>query len=222
MGTGRARRLRGTDEGRVDEPSVPTDEDLVRRIRGGDASAVDVLFRRHVDLLRARARHRLPGALGAKVGASDVVQDAWLAAFQSLGDFEDRGDGSFVRWLRRILENKIVDEVRRHVDARKRDARREVRLRTRGDPVEPADPRTSASGVLHRHEEAVEVREALAELASDHAEVLRWIHREGLSLSETAARMNRSADAVRKLHARALARLADVLERRRRADGGTP
>lgn len=199
---------------------APSDEELVRRVRDGDAAAADVLFHRHLPLLRAVARRRLPGGIGAKVGASDVVQDAWLAAFQSLAEFRDRGPGSFGRWLRQILEHKVVDEVRRHVGARSRDARREVRLRTRGDPAEPADHRTSPSGVIAGFEDADFVREAIAELPSDHAEVLRWIHREGLSLAEAGEKMQRSADAVRKLHARALASLADRLERRRRGERG--
>jgi len=195
-----------------DAPDV-SDEDLVRRVRAGDAAAAATLFDRHLPMLRAQARRRLPAALRGKVGASDVIQDAYLAAFMRLGEFQDRGDGSFGAWLRQILEHKVVDEVRRHVEVAKRDARREVRLRTRGDAAEPRADQTSPSGVVARAEEAAAVREAVEDLASDHATVLRLIHREGLSLAEAGLRMNRSADAVRKLHARALASLADRLDR---------
>ena len=102
----------------------PSDEDLVRRIRAGDTAASALLFDRHLPSMRAKARRRLPSALCAKVGESDVIQDAYVAAFSSLGDFDDRGAGSFGRWLRQILDHKIADEVRRHGAAEKRDARR--------------------------------------------------------------------------------------------------
>src|SRR5215212_4877689 len=88
-----------------------SDEAVVRRVRAGDEAAARLLFERHLPALRAKARARLPASLRGKVGASDVVQDAWLAAFLDLGAFEDRGDGSFAAWLRRILEHKVVDEV---------------------------------------------------------------------------------------------------------------
>ena len=105
-----------------------------------EAVSERTLFDRHAPELRERARRRLPVILRAKVGASDVVQDAWLAAFVSLGAFEDRGDGSFGAWLRRILEHKIADEVVRGRDAQKRDPRREVHL-----PMGTAEP-----GVMRR------------------------------------------------------------------------
>src|SRR5262245_37532241 len=108
----------------------PSDEELVRRIRGGDEAAARLLFERHLPALRAKARAKLPSSLRGRVAESDVVQDAYLAAFLAIGDFEDRGDGSFAAWLRTILERRLMNEVRDGVAAAKRDARREVRILT--------------------------------------------------------------------------------------------
>jgi RNA polymerase sigma factor (sigma-70 family) len=55
------------------------------------------------------------------------------------------------------------------------------------------------------------LREALAELPEDHREVLRLLQDEGLTFEVAAARMGRSVGAVKKLHGRVLARLADRL-----------
>ena len=115
-------------EDRVSEAPEESDEDLVRRVRAGDEAAARRLFERHVPALRARARSRLPAALRSRVAESDVIQEAYLAAFVALGDFEDRGDGSFAAWLRAILERRIANEVRDGVGAAKRDARREVQI----------------------------------------------------------------------------------------------
>lgn len=184
----------------------------MRRIRAGDSESARVLFDRHLPALRARVRRRLPPTLRAKVSASDVVQDAYLAAFERIGEFREQGDGSFGRWLRRIVENKIVDEIRRHVEAAKRDARREVRLPTGNEAKVPENRRRSPSAEFVAAEDAAALRAAIANLPSDHAAVVRWIHLEGLTAAEVGARMGRTADAVRKLYARALARLADRLD----------
>ncbi len=186
----------------------PSDEEIVRRVCAGDAAAAAALFERHLPALRAAARRRLPAALRGRVGESDVVQEAYVAAFLRLGDFEDRGDGSFARWLRGILEHKIAHEARR-VAAGKRDAKREIRLATEAEP--PAARQRSPSVEAMAGEETVRLRAVVDSLAPDYAAVLRHVHLEGLTLVETARRMDRSADAVDKLYGRALARLADRL-----------
>jgi RNA polymerase sigma-70 factor (ECF subfamily) len=188
---------------------VPSDEELVRRVRAGDEAAARLLFERHAAELRAKAGARLPAALRGKVAASDVVQEAWLAAFLSLPGFEDRGDRSFAKWLQRILEHKLLDEIRRHAGVGKRDARREERLATETPVADTGQPTPSAEVVSIERTAALSA--AIDELPSDQATVLRWIHQEGLTLVEAGERMGRSADAVRKLYGRALVRLGGRL-----------
>ena len=188
-----------------------SDEELVRRVRDGDATAAATLFERHLPALRAKARARLPAALRAKVGASDVVQDAYLAAFMGLGEFEDRGDGSFGRWLRRILENKIADEVRRHAGTSKRDARREMRLATGAAGLVPEPSRPTPSAEVGAGEEATRLGTVVDSLPEDYGAVIRLVHLEGRTLADAGARMGRSPDAVRMLYGRAMDRLADRL-----------
>ena len=205
----------------------PTDEDLVRRVRAGDEAAARLLFDRHLPALRAKARARLPSALRGEVAESDVIQDAWLAAFLVLGAFEDRGDapgatvhgtvaygpgGSFGKWLRGILEHKIGHEIDRHVAAGKRDVRREQRMRTGsvdGFGEAPEQPSPSEAAVADE-EEAV-LLAAVASLPGDYATVVRLVHVEGLSLIDAGARMGRSANAARKLYGRALLAMAERL-----------
>jgi RNA polymerase sigma-70 factor, ECF subfamily len=164
----------------------PSDEELVRRIQGGDAVAVAALFERHLPPLRAHARRALPTAAAAVAGESEVVRDAWLGVLTGLPDFRDRAAGSFGRWLLRIVDERIADELRRH----------------------GTEPRAHEFA-----DDDARLREAIAGLPPDWREAMRWMHDEGLSAAETAARMNRSAEAVRKLYARALGRLADRLAR---------
>ena len=188
----------------------------MRRARRGDSAASHALFARHLPELRRRVRRRLPPALRPRVGDSDVVQEACVAAFQRLHEFDDRGDGSFLRWLRKILDHKLVDEVRRHVGAERRDLRREVRVATGEEPSARRRKGRSPPSEVVAAEEQEAVRRAMTELPSHYRAVLRWIHHEGLTAAEAGVRMGRTPDAARKLYARALARLADRLDARRR------
>src|SRR5262245_39861848 len=190
----------------MSEAREPSDEELVRRVRAGDEAAAKLLFDRHLPALRAKARARLPASLRGKVGPSDVVQDAWLAAFLSLCDFEDRGDGSFAAWLKRILERKVLDEVRRHVESDKRDENRKVRLATEAERLAAATGQRTPSAEVLDAEESARVRAVVASLPADYATVMQLVHQEGLTLADAAARMGRSPDAARKLYRRALAR----------------
>jgi len=195
----------------MSDESRPDDEELVRRIRAGDADAARELFDRHRDALRARVRRKLPRALRGKVGASDVIQEAWLAAYLRLSDFEDRGDGSFAKWAHGILEHKVLDEVRRQIEAEKRDARREQRLRTTGTGVGVAGRVPSPSAEMMAAERSEMLRSQIGRLPDAHREILRLVHDEGLTLVAAGARMGRSADAARKLYGRALAGLTERL-----------
>jgi RNA polymerase sigma-70 factor (ECF subfamily) len=193
----------------------PTDEDLVRRVRAGDEAAARELFDRHLPALRAKAKARLPAALRGKVAESDVVQEAWLAAFVALGKFEDRGDGSFGKWLRGIVEHKVLEEFHHHLDAAKRDARRGARLVTDEARSIPSPDQPSPSEAAMAGESAAELRRAIESLPEDHAAVLRLVYLDGLTLVQAGERMGRSADAVRKTYGRALARLAEKMRGRR-------
>ena len=183
---------------------------MVRRLLGGDPAAAAILFERHLPKLRARVRRRLPAALKSKLGESDVIQESYLAAYMTLGQFEDRGDGSFARWLRGILQNKIAYEVR-HLAAGKRDARRETRLKTGAEPVTSTRPPKSASQAAMASQEASTLRAAIDGLPGDYGTVIRLVHLEELTLVEAGERMGRSAYTVRKLYGRALQRLAETL-----------
>jgi len=203
----------------VTDAQEPTDEELVRRIRSGDEAAARKLFDRHRARLRARTRSRLPASLKGRLGESDVIQDAYLAAFQAMGDFEDRGGGSFAAWLRTILDRRLSNAIRDGVGTVKRDARRDVPMGTDSSDLPATRGQPSPSDEAVSAEEGARVRAALASLSDDHRRVITLVHEEGLSLAQAGERMGRSADAARKLYARAIAELAARLgagrERRR-------
>ena len=190
----------------------PSDEELVRRARNGDEAARSALVGRHARQLRARAQRLLPRVLRRKVAESDIVQEAWIAAFLRLGEFEERGEGSFARWMATVLDRKVLDEVRRFAGTGKRDVRREVAA---GSSVErhagaASDPSPSTEAV--RGEERTRIDAAMATLPEPQRAVISLVQEERLTFEQAGARIGRSADAARKLYGRAVLAFAAALE----------
>ena len=114
----RLSRAGGRAEDREDAADPDHTEDtgrLLERARRGSRSAVEALFRRHAPWLRRAARGRLPRFARAVVDTSDLVQDVLHRTFTRLNRFEPRHEGAFRAYLRRAVENRIRDEMRRAV-----------------------------------------------------------------------------------------------------------
>ena len=65
------------------------------------------------ELVREWATGRLPGWAREGVDTGDLVQVTLLRAWKHLDKFRDQPEQNFRRYLRRILENEIIDNVRR-------------------------------------------------------------------------------------------------------------
>jgi RNA polymerase sigma-70 factor (ECF subfamily) len=173
---------------------------LWREAKAGDRSAYERLFALHVDRLLIFVRARLGGALREKMEAEDVVQDAYVSALRSFDEFDYTDDGAFLRWMCRIIDNRLRD-AHDYFSAKKR---REVAL--------PKSAPTGPVTALGRAENRQQVEAALARLSEDHREVLLLRYFEGLSAEEAGQRMKRSPGAIRNLSARALVELGKLIE----------
>jgi len=86
---------------------------LIARARAGDTPAGQRLLARLLPVLRRWARHRFPARLRDARDTDDLVQDVLLRAFRRIDQFENRGEGAFLAYLRQILLNAVKDEARR-------------------------------------------------------------------------------------------------------------
>src|SRR3954468_11166622 len=86
---------------------VPSDAELLPRLRAGAPDAFELLMRRHNRRLYRVARSLLRDAAEAE----DALQEAYLHAFRSLPTF--RGDAGLATWLTRIVSNQCLDRLRR-------------------------------------------------------------------------------------------------------------
>jgi len=82
------------------------DDGVYERARSGDRSAVNELFEAYADTAAKMARQMA----GACQDLEDIVQEALLRAFRSIGNF--RWDSSFQTWLYRITANVCRDFAR--------------------------------------------------------------------------------------------------------------
>ncbi len=190
---------------------VVSDEALIARARSGDGDALKALFDRYAALLRDRIRQWLSPALRRKVSASDILQEAYLVALRRVADFEHRGDGSFGRWLARIVELKMREVVRKYAGTDKRGAVAEVSRGARDPTANFAGGAPTPSQMAMASELRQRAAVAMEKLPPDYREIVRLVQEEGLTMAEAAARMGRSRNAVKHLYGRALSRFAKLL-----------
>jgi RNA polymerase sigma-70 factor (ECF subfamily) len=201
---------------------IPPDDDrlptrLLSLARAGDRAALGRLLERYRHYLSLLARLQVGRRLQGKVDAADIVQETFLEAHRDLTQFRGTTEPELVQWLRRILATTLANQIRRYFGTQARDPQLERELVDALDASSRSmdggliAPQSSPSQQAARREQAVLLADALQALPGDYHEVIVLRHLEGLSFPEVALRMGRSEDSVKKLWARALARLRQSL-----------
>lgn len=193
---------------------------LIRDARCARAGALERLLESYRNYLRLLARTGIDVSLQGKADPSDLVQDTLLKAHQGFDQFRGLTESELVAWLRQILANNLADLARRYHATEARKADREQSLEqallassAALDRLLIADG-ASPSASAERREMAVVLADAMAELNEDHREVLVLRSLQERDWDEVAARLGRSAGAVRMLWARALKQLRPLIEKR--------
>ncbi len=172
---------------------------LIRRIAGGETQRYSVLVERY----QRRLYWSCMRLVGDADEAEDVVQEAFVSAFEHLQDYDPAY--RFYTWLYRIARNRCLNVIRR---------RKLWGMVTLSDPEHaPA----LASG--ERSDRELEDRELAAALAgcrgilpADQREVFDLRHAEGFSYREIAAAMGIPEGTVMSRLARARERMRICLE----------
>lgn len=181
--------------------------------RAGSGEALGRLLQLCRNYLLLVANEQLDADLRGKGGASDLVQETFLEAQRDFARFQGATEAEWLAWLRRILVNNAGNFTRRFRTG-KRDAGREVMLGSADSagPVLPDSLLTPSSQAMER-EEAAALQQALARLSDDYRRVLVLRYQDGRSFAEIGRLLERSAEAARKLWARAMERLQEESER---------
>jgi RNA polymerase sigma-70 factor, ECF subfamily len=176
--------------------------------RAGSTEALGRALEAYRGYLLRIAEHEIGPDLRPKGGASDMVQLTFLEAQRDFARFHGDSEDEWRAWLRQLLLHNLANFGRDYRDTAKRAIHREVTLpdgdsSTEADPGPTADlPSPSSEAMAHEQEEAV--RRALRRLPEVYHQILLWRHQDGLTFEEIGRRLNRTANAARKLWTRAV------------------
>ena len=147
-----------------------------------------------------------------------LAQTTFREATRDFSRYQYQGQGSLLRWLVQILQNKIRDKAEFY-SAGKRDLSKERAMDAGASdggeaptPMEFVSSDLSVTKVVQRDENFELLRESLTELSPEHRKAISLVFFEGLPLRQAGERMGgKSEDAVRMMLRRAESKLGEKL-----------
>lgn len=179
----------------------PDDRQLIEASLAGETEAFGVLVQRYQD----RLYPTLLRLTGSAEDASDLLQDAFLRAFERLDRYQ--GGSSFYTWIYRIAVNlALSDRRRRRVAARALSIIRAERPEPDRDPsqIDPTLP-------IERAERENQIQQALNRLSEEHRTIVVLKDLDGLRYEEIAEILQIPIGTVRSRLHRARESLRDHL-----------
>jgi RNA polymerase sigma-70 factor (ECF subfamily) len=201
-------------ESKVGEPTG--DESvLVNAARKGDMAAFEELVRRYDRNVFRIAQHITQN----REDAEDVVQDAFLKAYQNLGQFQ--GQSKFYTWLVRIAVNEALMRLRRRRPERMVSLDEDVKTEEDSMPREIADWTPNPEQQYNQAELKDILSRTIQGLPTSFRTVFVLRDVEGLSTEETAEALGLSIPAVKSRLLRARLQLRERLNKyfRKKRDG---
>lgn len=157
------------------------------------------------------ANQELDREIRVKVAPSDLVQDVLIKAQANLPGFRGTTRDALLAWLRKMMRNEIVS-ARRHYRAGIRDVQREVRRDSNSKPLRLKSEKRSPQSSFIQSEEVEIVRAAVSKLSEEYRTVIFLRTWRQLPFHDVGQRMNRSAEAAKKLWQRAILSLRKKLD----------
>ena len=200
------------DTSRLSSPTTRLDPEssaqLLERMKGGDDEALERLIARYLTPLRRWAHGRLPLWTRSMSDTQDVVQDAIVRVLRQLGTFEPERPGALHAYFRKAVLHRILDEIRH---ARRRPAGTSL-----DDDLATAGPSPYELAVQKEDRDTFEL--ALSEVRDEDRELIIARVEWGLDYEEIAEAVGKATpDAARVAVRRAVLRLAEVMDKRRRS-----
>jgi RNA polymerase sigma-70 factor (ECF subfamily) len=186
----------------------PTDEQvLVQAARQGDIGAFEDLVKRYDRNVFRIANHITQN----REDAEDVVQDAFLKAYQNLGQFQ--GQSKFYTWLVRIAVNEALMRLRRRRPERMVSLDEDIKTDEDSMPREVADWAPNPEQLYTQAELKDILGKTIQGLPPSFRTVFVLRDVEGLSTEETADALELSVPAVKSRLLRARLQLRERLNK---------
>lgn len=192
------------------------DDQLVRKVRGGDQNALAELIERSRGQLLATAARKMSDILKRSVEPDDVVQEAVTYCLKTFSEL-DCSTLDPMPWIHQVLERRIID-AHRHFAAQKRAADKGVQIG--GGPTDSSPGLidllvasiTSASQAFSRNRREEKLMQAMQQLTQEQQDALRMRYVENLPSKDIAERLNKSDGAIRVMLTRSLRQLEELLD----------
>lgn len=184
---------------------------LIRKARGGSREAFDELVKRYEIPIELLVRLETGTRVRGSVEVSDLVQETFTSAFESMPKFRGEGSETFGRWLSKIARNVVRRCGRRMA---RQGALQAGQVQPLGSDttavrVEPASSGGTPSENLQEHERFERLQRALEKLGPEHREVILLARLRELPMRQVAQLMGRSPEAAGMLLVRALRKLRE-------------
>jgi len=178
--------------------------ELVARLRQGDTTALEQLYRQYVDRVYSVVFHQVGQN---KSVAEDIVQETFLSALRSIGKF--RGKSKLYTWLYSIAYHKVADFYRRQGRQARHSEHHSGADAAELERIKDSEP--LASSKIESEEDRQVIEQALLSLPLDYQQVLMLKYAEQMPVAEISLIMRRSPKSVEGLLTRARKELRDCL-----------
>lgn len=200
----------------IEENERHPDLALIDQVRGGDFAAFDELVRKYERRVFRIAQHITQN----HEDAEDVVQDAFLKAYQKLDTFH--GDSKFYTWLVRIAVNESLMKLRKRKTGRTVSIDEDIETEEGSVARDIADWGPDPEMQYEQSELKEILKKTINGLPAGFRVVFVLRDVEGLSTEETAETLGLSVPAVKSRLLRARLQLRERLNRYFRARRGKP
>jgi RNA polymerase sigma-70 factor (ECF subfamily) len=192
---------------------VHPDVALVERARAGDVQAFETLVKQYDRQVFRIAQHITQN----REDAEDVVQDAFLKAYQKLDQFQ--GNSKFYTWLVRIAVNESLMRLRKRRTGKMVSIDEDIQTDEGSVPRDLAEWRPNPEQEYRQSELAEILRKTINGLPPGFRVVFVLRDVDGLSTEETAETLGLSVPAVKSRLLRARLQLRERLSRYFRKNG---
>jgi RNA polymerase sigma-70 factor (ECF subfamily) len=147
-----------------------SDDELIKRIAGGDRMAMQVLYARH----HVRVYRFVLRLVRNEATAEDLISEVFLDVWRQAGKFEGRSAVS--TWLLSIARFKALSALRRKGEQELDDEKAEAIVDTADDP----------QVALEKKDKGAILRKTLSALSAEHREIIDLVYYHEKSVEEVA------------------------------------
>ncbi len=186
----------------------------VERAVEGHQKDIEQLLRQLEPELRASVT--IPARWRRSLDVDDVLQVSYMETFLRIGTLRDITPAGLRAWMRRIIQNNLVDAIRGLDRDKRPDPNHRVTNAKDGQSARTllgsvAGDSPTAGAVASQKEQIERLMEAVDLLPPSYRRVIQSVDLECRTVAEVAQEMERSPGAVHLLHSRAHDRLTELM-----------